>query len=283
MEISTSLAFARCGTEDEHLARIRAAGFTHVSPSAGTEFGRPSLYHLDEAERLRAALDRHDLKVDWLHLPFRAIAFCSPDAETRHVGMGATVYGIRIAAVMRARMAVIHPIYATLPDGCSAEDARSRLDAAYGEFLLAGRREGVGIATENLPDPPSHELNEHLLHTHPGLSLCLDTGHCELTGTWKRFLRYADRIEATHIQDTRGEDDDHLVPGDGVIDWPAVSAHLRDTGYAGVWGCEALQREDRYSEFDPAALLAEAYERMRTIACGGAPEPLLEPGAASRG
>ena len=36
-----------------------------------------------------------------------------------------------------------------------------------------------------------------------------------------------------HIQDNHGQRDDHLLPGDGAIDWDDVTAVLKEIGYRG--------------------------------------------------
>ena len=37
----------------------------------------------------------------------------------------------------------------------------------------------------------------------------------------------------THVHDNRGRTDDHLVPFDGTIDWPAALMALSKVGYTG--------------------------------------------------
>jgi sugar phosphate isomerase/epimerase len=39
----------------------------------------------------------------------------------------------------------------------------------------------------------------------------------------------------THLHDNNGKTDDHLLPFDGAIDWPAVLMAFRKVGYDGVW------------------------------------------------
>jgi sugar phosphate isomerase/epimerase len=64
--------------------------------------------------------------------------------------------------------------------------------------------------------------------------VCLDTSHTTLGGQWHRFVDVAgDRIAHIHANDHRGQFDDHLAPGDGRVDWAAVSASLKTLGFAG--------------------------------------------------
>ena len=38
----------------------------------------------------------------------------------------------------------------------------------------------------------------------------------------------------THVHDNRGRTDDHLVPFDGTIDWPAALTAVQKVGYDGT-------------------------------------------------
>ena len=65
--------------------------------------------------------------------------------------------------------------------------------------------------------------------SHPGLGICLDTGHAQV---WNyrdvpRAAREAgEKLCTCHVHDNLGMSDDHLPPGDGVIPWAAVIEEL---------------------------------------------------------
>jgi sugar phosphate isomerase/epimerase len=46
------------------------------------------------------------------------------------------------------------------------------------------------------------------------------------------------------VSDNRGSTDDHLPPGDGVIDWPRFQSALEAVGYAGVFMLEVSGNGD---------------------------------------
>jgi len=43
-----------------------------------------------------------------------------------------------------------------------------------------------------------------------------------------------------HLQDNRGEGDDHLMPFDGTLDWNAVARVLDEAGYSGPYMFETI-------------------------------------------
>ena len=64
------------------------------------------------------------------------------------------------------------------------------------------------------------------------VGVCLDFGHAHMDGD------LLDAIEAvsghfitTHVHDNQGRTDDHLVPFDGTIDWPAAMRSVQKVGY----------------------------------------------------
>ncbi len=89
---------------------------------------------------------------------------------------------------------------------------------------------GVRPLVENLtnaPTTPEH-LMEILETGHlESIGVCLDLGHAHLTvGVRAAIDTFAGRIVSVHAHDNHGAKDEHLLPGDGTIDWPAAAARL---------------------------------------------------------
>jgi sugar phosphate isomerase/epimerase len=62
-------------------------------------------------------------------------------------------------------------------------------------------------------------------------------------------------ILTTHLHDNRGSRDEHLIPGDGTIDWEGVLLAFQKVGYEGTWMFELAPSTD------PAGVLARAARR----------------------
>lgn len=100
-----------------------------------------------------------------------------------------------------------------------------RLDAGFSSLeeikVFAGQR-GVEVLIENTPNGLSsaERLNAFLTETHLNLGYCFDTGHAHMTGDMQeQFELMKPRVRSTHIHDNNGEEDQHLFPGKGTIDW----------------------------------------------------------------
>jgi sugar phosphate isomerase/epimerase len=93
--------------------------------------------------------------------------------------------------------------------------------------------------------------------------ICFDTSHANLMREpiLQTLERLAPRLKTLHVSDNYGRFDDHFVPGEGTIDWPALSGVLRTAGYDGTFMLELLpgQHHDRLT------LLARAYNQAEKI------------------
>lgn len=87
-------------------------------------------------------------------------------------------------------------------------------------------------------------------------TMCVDTGHThEAESFWvpppQDMIRIlGSDISVLHLHDNNGHYDDHLLPGMGNIEWPAVFEALSDIGYTGVYNFElALKFGNLMEEF----------------------------------
>jgi len=133
------------------------------------------------------------------------------------------------ATEIGARTYVLHigPLRAGEPKAASWERVRQCVDelAPHAEAL------GIALALENgLPDYVM--TNEELVafvaeYAHPAVGLCYDSGHAHVTGDAAAVLAlFAPYVVTVHLHDNDGASDQHLIPGQGTMDWPAVVAEL---------------------------------------------------------
>jgi len=102
------------------------------------------------------------------------------------------------------------------------------------------REKKIIICLENLSEN-WHDL-EVVFDNLPLLNLTLDVGHAQLlreeNTSFDFIKRYPDRIRHIHLHDNLGgntpEDDLHLPPGKGIVDFKNIFNSLRDIGYIGT-------------------------------------------------
>lgn len=96
---------------------------------------------------------------------------------------------------------------------------------------------GITVCLENLSETASHMVVPFT--ELPLLNLTLDLGHAQLltdVNTSYGFIeRYPERIRHVHLHDNRGgdssQDDLHLLPGEGIVDFRKVFKRLRAMDY----------------------------------------------------
>lgn len=137
---------------------------------------------------------------------------------------------------------VVHPGRWGFPeDECAARLGRPL--ASLEVLTRRGREAGVQVCVEK----GFGILNRPLLGlatgpTTPGLGFCLDTGHALVADGDPCNLAdlLAGRIATLHLHDNHGGQDEHLIPGDGIIDRSRLVPWLVARGYRGNLMLEAF-------------------------------------------
>ena len=216
----------------EALAKVAEAGFGFVEldPSAG---------HLDDwaadPAGLRRELEQQGLAAWSVHSPNSGWDLAAAEEPARLAAIEAVRGCLRPAAEVGANLVVCHcnkpggrPF---APDDYSA--SLKRTARSLERLTEAAADVGLRLAVENMiPRPgkrPGTRIAELLdlidgLGDHVGI--CLDTGHHHSTGadTAAEALLAGEKLFSLHLQDNPGlpDQDEHLVPGVGTIDWEGL-------------------------------------------------------------
>ena len=96
--------------------------------------------------------------------------------------------------------------------------------------------------------------------THVGI--CLDFGHAHLMGDVADAVETAaEHLITTHVHDNQGRADDHLVPYQGTIDWPAALVTMQKIGYDGTYLMELANTGTPASVLEEARRARQRFER----------------------
>jgi len=211
------------------LERLAATGFGAV------EYSHCTSIPLDQAATVAAQARSLGL-CNWsCHSPF----FATGDGQPEGYYLDGLSQAVAICSALGAQVVVVHaPLRLGLlrPDQDLDLDTFRALDVrVLRQVAELARRLGVDLALEN-----SHTI-KHMRYitslveelAHPAIGICVDTGHAALGDlTPTRAIRLAGpALRTLHLQDNRGQADDHLPPGSGTIDWAGVALALREVGY----------------------------------------------------
>ena len=216
------------------LPAIRDAGCT------GVEVGTPPRHfdpmQPDQIHTLRRTLDHLTLQAVSIHAPFGgALDLAHWDPRHRAAGVAAILNAAAALKQLGGRLVIVHPSDLER----HGQDLPARLDDAAASLKTLAERCRQEHMTLVVESPLPHlvggspdEFRWLLNQLDPSVRICLDTGHTFLGGHWRAFLNIADgRLEHVHANDNHGDRDDHLMPGEGRIDWSEITRTLADVGF----------------------------------------------------
>jgi len=232
--------------QQPHFDRLAAQGFELVEVFAT----RAHLNYHDDRRILevRQAIDAAGLGAWSVHAPIaetfvkgtwgRPYSIASTDPAVRQEAVDESSAAIRAAGQLGCAVVVMHlgiPREQRVPPGDNDAASASR---SLEVLARACESAGVRLALELIPNHLS--TAEALVGWLDGdldvgsTGACLDVGHAHLSGGAPEAAELlSGYIATTHVHDNRGRRDDHLVPFDGAVDWPATLMTLSKVGYAG--------------------------------------------------
>ncbi|MBU7004918.1 MAG: sugar phosphate isomerase/epimerase [Theionarchaea archaeon] len=204
--------------------------------------------------RLGEDLSSTGIRADSLHAPFGGgvLDISNTDPVQRGSAVKTLSACLEAASNLGAWAMIIHPGHLMGP---GEEPTRYRL-AVESLETLCGRGDdlGVTVCVENLFSDDFHlvfcDTLPKVLHLvrsveGPAPAICIDTSHANIMGGVPDEIEICgSAIRRTHISDNMGEHDDHLPPGDGVIDWEGVVTSLRRISFPGPLTLEIAGRQD---------------------------------------
>ena len=245
----------------EYIAKISSHGYDCVDYqnfiNIETDFFN---LPLDEFERVlleqKALFSSHGLDVSQAHAPWRY-----PKQDSTPEGramwceaMKKAIYGTHVLGCPRF---VVHPLMPHYDKADGADEVWELNLWFIGELADYAKQYGITVCVENLPFPlyplATVEAVCKLVDTleRENLKVCLDTGHAAIfkgsdVGAAVRII--GSRLEAVHIHDNMGKEDEHLIPGEGIIDWDGFASALSEVGFGGVISLETSAKHKMHPD-----------------------------------
>jgi sugar phosphate isomerase/epimerase len=239
----------------DHLREIGGAGFDMVELCAmRTHFD----YHNEASVAdLQQWLADAGLRLGSVHAPvsesFTAgrwgapLNLATPDAARREHALEEATRALQIARRLPFSTLVVHVGIVRSLQQATGENTRDAARRSIETLIARAEPLGVHVAVELIPNELSragalvHFVEDVL--DRGAASICLDLGHAHLEGDLADVIEtVSEHIALVHAHDNGGRGDDHLLPFDGTIDWPAALTGLQKVGYDGTVVLEVAAR-----------------------------------------
>ena len=202
------------------------------------------------------AAEKYGLLNSQAHAPYPSCL--AGEDEYNEYLMRALEKTIAGCAYIGCRRLIIHPFFYGYDQAVSAQEEWDINIRQYSRLIPAAKKYGVMICLENMfgrhrgkiytaccsdfdvacryVDTLNEMAGERLF------GFCLDLGHALLLGKdIKRVMvQLGSRIQAFHIHDNNGVDDQHIAPYMGILDWDRFVEGLRAIEYKGTLSFETF-------------------------------------------
>jgi sugar phosphate isomerase/epimerase len=253
MEIGISTGLFYKHEIAELLPLIKRAGFDVVEVwDGGMEWGGETHFDHHNAKQVKAlqdALWNNQIRALTMHGPFGERCDISVfDEKHREKAVAEMVLAVNTAAKIGAQTLIVHPgnSLANSQDDnekhrrieCSIQSLKAISEAAKKknvrlavENMLGGMVAGESWQLEKIVEPFDRNL----------VGVCIDVSHASLCKELDKLIKtLGPRIFAVHISDNHGKMDDHLIPGEGQLDFVRITKKLKEAGFNGMFLLEVL-------------------------------------------
>lgn len=237
--LGTSLAI-NSSQNAANFSLLPAAGLWWVEVTCNTFWrNHPESEWETRAKNIQQLVKDYGLKAWSCHLPFSGTLDISVLDDAKRADNVALIKRmIRLCGELyQPQRLVLHPSSEPIADA----DRPRRLanaKASIKEIAPVAAEIGAVLCIENLPRTclgrVSAEMKELIADT-PEVMVTFDVNHLLLETHKEFFDALGDRIAHVHISDYDRVDERHVLPGDGVIDWPYIHWRLRLSGYNGIF------------------------------------------------
>ena len=205
-----------------------------------------------------------------MHAPYKNINQMWLEGEGGEAMHASLLHGVDACHAAGVPILVVHLSLGLKPPSIT-DLGRARFTALV-EHALAN---GVQIAFENQRKLANIARTFEAFEDAPNVGFCWDTGHENCFSPGRQYMPlFGKKLICTHIHDNNGEfnNDEHLLPFDGKLDFDRAARQIRESGFTGSLMLEAIAANShRYDGMTCEAYLeraAVAAKRLRDMVDG---------------
>ena len=228
-KIGINLEAIRGLTDEVYIKTIADLGFTAT-------FSMAKDY--EKMEQLGTLCAAHNIRFDTLHAPFDHINDIWLAGEGGDRMLAELKDCVDKCLVVGAPIAVVH-LSSKMNPPTITDIGRGR----FGELVAHAQKKGVKIAFENQRKLFNLAWAFETFKPEDGVGFCWDCGHENCFTPGMQFMPlFGSRLICTHLHDNLGifNDDRHMLPFDGGVDFDRVARQIRESGFEGTLMLEVM-------------------------------------------
>ncbi|RKZ26267.1 hypothetical protein DRQ20_03350 [bacterium] len=193
---------------------------------------------METVKELKKILKRHSINVPAVHEP-PGINISSDDEWERVKSIREVEKAILFAHHLKIKRLILH-----------APERKDSLE----EIMEFGKEWGVEVVLENTSKGKGKDAS-YIFSL--GLPVCLDT--CHANKNLLEWLGHEEKIVHVHVSDTKGGEEEHLLPGEGNIPWKDVIPILAKRERVYIF--ELMPHPEPCKRMDEIKKVVEKWER----------------------
>jgi|GEM_PF-1766171 len=264
-------AFAHNRLDRKIIDRIANAGFDAVE----LYMHKPHFNFDDRAvvQEIVESIKESGLKLNSIHCPFyrqvedaeagKWLNITSDNENLRKESVDWIKRSLSLAEKIDIGFAVIH--FGDINDKELTESIWENANKSLAEINEHAKSLGITLTLENINNGIAtcrmlkDFLNKYRFDEEIGI--CFDVGHAAIDGEIFSGIRAFKRnIKTVHLHDTVNYEDEHMVPGEGILNWHDILKELKVNGYNG-----RLILENKWGE-TPGKTIKDAAKAARKLA-----------------
>ncbi|MBR6767419.1 MAG: sugar phosphate isomerase/epimerase [Clostridia bacterium] len=230
------------------------------------------VFEKERHEKIAELLAKRGMQYETLHAPFNGINDIWLDSEEGEHMLSRLLLSIDSCVSAGAPIAVVH-----LSSGMTPPSITDIGRARFERLVSYARQKNVRIAFENQRMLANLAWALETFSEADGVDFCWDCGHESCFTPGREYMPlFGKRLKCTHIHDNHGvfDQDDHMLPFDGSINYERFADHIRNSGYKGSFMLEVFAGNSvSYTDMTPEAFLSRSAEAAgRLVALTDTPE-----------
>ena len=218
---------------------------------------------------------KHGLEYENLHAPFGHINDIWLDCEGGEQMLAELIKSVDHCKAIDARILVVH-----LSSGITPPSITDIGQTRFKKLMEHAEKNNVTVAYENQRMLGNIAWAFEEFASSPALGFCLDSGHENCFTYGRQYMPlFGKKLVCTHINDnkgpipTDGQNDLHMLPFDGGVDFDRVARQIREADYKGSLMLEVMKDHskgfyDGITEDEYLEKAAAGIKQLRTLIDG---------------